>query len=64
MGASMAEITVGALVGRAAGDAPLGAIAALAEPRREVDRREASVVRRARVPGVSWAVRPAEAQLS
>lgn len=51
----MEEITLSALAIRADDDDPLGALSALAELRREVDRREALVVRRARVRGVSWA---------
>ncbi|QTE29461.1 hypothetical protein [Pengzhenrongella sicca] len=51
----MEEITLSALAQRADDDDPLGALAALAELRREVDRREELAVRRARVGGVSWA---------
>ena len=54
-GARMEEISLRALVGRADGDDPLGALAALAELRHEVERREALAVRRARVRGISWA---------
>jgi hypothetical protein len=51
----MEEITLSALVSQAEDDDPLRALAALAGLRREADRREALVVRRARVRGVSWA---------
>lgn len=51
----MEEITLSALASRADDDDPLGALAALAALRGEVDRREALVVRRARVRGISWA---------
>ncbi len=51
----MEEVTLVTLASRAEDDDPVGALAALAELRREVDRREAVVVRRARVRGLSWA---------
>ena len=51
----MKEFTLSALASRADDDDPLGALAALAALRGEVDRREALVVRRARVRGISWA---------
>jgi DNA invertase Pin-like site-specific DNA recombinase len=44
-----------ALASRAEDDDPIRALAALAELRREVERQEALVVRRARVRGLSWA---------
>lgn len=44
-----------ALAAQAEGDDPLKALQALAELRREVERREAVAVRRARSDGVAWA---------
>jgi DNA-directed RNA polymerase specialized sigma24 family protein len=51
----MEEVTLVTLASRAEDDDPVGALAALAQLRREVDRREAVIVRRARVRGLSWA---------
>ncbi|GEA87022.1 hypothetical protein Q760_07395 [Cellulomonas cellasea DSM 20118] len=51
----MEEVDMSMLVRQADGDDPLSALAALAQLRRETDRREAVVVRRARVAGVPWA---------
>lgn len=42
------------LAARTDGDDPLEALTALTELRREVDRRETVLVRRARVRGASW----------
>jgi DNA-directed RNA polymerase specialized sigma24 family protein len=44
-----------ALASRAEDDDPIRALAALAELRRQVERQEELVVRRARVRGLSWA---------
>lgn len=44
-----------ALVAQAEGDDPLRSLRALVELRREIDQKEAVLVRRARVRGVSWA---------
>ena len=44
-----------ALVAQAEGDDPLSALRAVASLRSEVDKREAVLVRRARVRGASWA---------
>ncbi|SFJ60328.1 hypothetical protein [Cellulomonas sp. KH9] len=49
------ETDMSALVARAEDDDPLGALLALSRLRREVDRREAVAVRRARAAGVPWA---------
>lgn len=51
----MEEVTLASLAMRADDDDPVGALAALAELRREIERREELVVRRARVRGLSWA---------
>ena len=51
----MEAITLVALASRAEDDDPVRALAALAELRRQVDRQEEIVVRRARVRGLSWA---------
>ncbi len=48
------EVDMSALVRQADGDNPLEALAALAELRREADRREVVAVRRARAAGVPW----------
>ena len=51
----MEEVTLVTLASRAEDDDPIRALAALAELRRQVERQEALVVRRARVRGLSWA---------
>jgi len=48
------ETDMSTLVARAEDDDPLGALLALHRLRREVDRREAVAVRRARAAGVPW----------
>ncbi|MCC2333716.1 helix-turn-helix domain-containing protein [Cellulomonas wangsupingiae] len=49
------EADMSALVARSEDDDPLGALLALSQLRREVERREAVAVRRARAAGVPWA---------
>lgn len=51
----MEEVDMSTLVRQADGDDPLSALVALAQLRREADRREAVVVRRARAAGIPWA---------
>lgn len=51
----MGEREMSALVVRLGDEDPLGALAAVAELHREVNRAEAVVVRRARMRGASWA---------
>src|SRR3712207_2615505 len=48
-------VTLVALASRAEDDDPIRALAALAELRRQIERQEELVVRRARVRGLSWA---------
>jgi hypothetical protein len=48
------EVDMSALVARAEDDDPLRALGALTALRREVERREAVAVRRARTSGASW----------
>jgi hypothetical protein len=48
------EVDMSALVSHAEDDDPLRALGALAGLRREVERREAVAVRRARTAGASW----------
>ncbi len=49
------ETDMSVLVARAEDDDPLGALRALSQLRREVERREAVAVRRARAAGIPWA---------
>jgi hypothetical protein len=51
----MKDETMAQLVAQADGDEPLAALRALVALRQEVERREAVLVRRARVRGTSWA---------
>lgn len=51
----MGKQEMSALVIQAGDDDPLGALAAVAELHREVNRAEAVIVRRARMSGASWA---------
>lgn len=51
----MSEVTMSALVAQAEDDDPLRALAATAELHRQVSRKEAVAVRRARARGASWA---------
>ena len=51
----MGESEMSTLVVRSGDEDPLSALAAVAELQREVSRAEATVVRRARVTGASWA---------
>lgn len=51
----MEAVSLATLASRAEDDDPVRALAALAELRRQVERQEEVVVRRARVRGLSWA---------
>ncbi|NIH55192.1 hypothetical protein [Lysinibacter cavernae] len=50
----MSITTINGLADNAGAENPLEALAAVAELRRELDRYEATVVRRARMAGISW----------
>ena len=51
----MEAVGLAVLASRAEDDDPIRALAALAELRRQIERQEELVIRRARVRGLSWA---------